>query len=64
MLYLPTELDRQLWQDIQQSEGEAIMAYVSSIERIGIEKGVLQGESRSSEITEDRLVTTCLVWYE
>ena len=43
MLYLPTELDRQLWQDIQQSEGENVMAYVSSIERIGIEKGVLQG---------------------
>jgi hypothetical protein len=32
-----------LWQDIQQSEGENVMAYVSSIERIGIEKGVLQG---------------------
>ena len=43
MLHLPTEMDKQLWQDIQQTEGETVMAYVTSIERIGIEKGVQQG---------------------
>jgi hypothetical protein len=43
MLHLPEELDKQLWQDIQETEGEAAMAYVTSIERIGIEKGVQQG---------------------
>lgn len=43
MLHLPTELDRQLWQDIQKTEGEAVMAYVTSIERIGIQKGLQQG---------------------
>ena len=43
MLHLPAEMDRQLWQDIQETEGETVMAYVTSIERIGIEKGVQQG---------------------
>ena len=43
MLHLPEELDKQLWQDIQETEGETVMAYVTSIERIGIEKGVQQG---------------------
>ena len=43
MLYLPAEMDKQLWQNIQQTEGETVMAYVTSIERIGIEKGVQQG---------------------
>ena len=36
-------MDRQLWHDIQATEGETVMAYVTSIERIGIEKGVQQG---------------------
>jgi flagellar biosynthesis/type III secretory pathway protein FliH len=43
MLHLPAEMDRQLWQDIQETEGETVMAYITSIERIGIEKGVQQG---------------------
>ena len=43
MRHLPAEMDRQLWQDIQHIEGEKVMAYITSIERIGIEKGVLQG---------------------
>jgi len=43
MLYLPPEMDNKLWQNIQKSEGEKVMTYVTSIERIGIEKGVMQG---------------------
>ena len=46
MLHLPEELDKQLWQDIQEAEGEAAMAYVTSIERIGIEKGPARYSTR------------------
>jgi len=56
MLHLPEELDKQLWQDIQETEGEAAMAYVTSIERIGIEKGVQQGIQQGLQQGESRLL--------
>jgi hypothetical protein len=43
MMSLPERFKRQLWQNIQQLEQEKKMAYVSSIEKIGIEKGMQQG---------------------
>ena len=46
MLHLPAEMDKQLWQEIQETEGENVMAYVTSIERIGIQQGIQQGESK------------------
>lgn len=56
MLHLPEELDKQLWQDIQETEGETAMAYVTSIERIGIEKGVQQGIQQGLQQGESRLL--------
>jgi hypothetical protein len=56
MLHLPAEMDRQLWQDIQATEGETVMAYVTSIERIGIEKGVQQGLQQGLQQGESRLL--------
>jgi len=56
MLHLPAEMDRQLWHDIQATEGETVMAYVTSIERIGIEKGLQQGLQRGLQQGESKLL--------
>jgi len=43
MMRLPESLTRELWQNIDVLEEKEKMRYVSSIERLGIEKGVQQG---------------------
>ena len=40
---LPEHLKNQLWQNIDNLEQERKMAYVSSFEKIGVEKGMQQG---------------------
>lgn len=42
LMRLPDDLDQQFWRDVQQYEEEQKMPYVSSVERIGIEKGLMQ----------------------
>lgn len=43
MMRLPPELELLLWRDIQSLEREQAMRYVSSVERIGMEKGREEG---------------------
>ncbi len=43
MMSLPKALSEQLWQNLDNLEQEKKMAYVSSVERIGIEKGMQAG---------------------
>ena len=43
MMKLPKHLSEQLWQNVVELEQEKKMAYVSTGERIGIEKGLQQG---------------------
>jgi len=43
MMHLPKALSDQLWQNLDNLEQEKNMAYVSSVERIGIEKGMQAG---------------------
>ena len=43
MMRLPEELDQQLWQEIEIFEENEKMQYVTSIERIGIAKGLQEG---------------------
>ena len=43
MMKLPEALKKQLWQNLSNLEQEKKMTYVSSVERIGIEKGLQQG---------------------
>jgi hypothetical protein len=43
MMRLPEDLERQLWSQIAQLEEHKTMRYVTSVERIGIEKGIQQG---------------------
>lgn len=43
ILALPPELDDDFWQSLASFEEEQNMAYISSVERIGIRKGMQQG---------------------
>jgi len=43
MLTLPLELEREFQREVEQIEEERRMRYVTSFERIGIEKGIEQG---------------------
>ncbi len=45
MMKLPQHLSEQLWQNVVELEQEKKMTYVSTGERIGIEKGIQQGEA-------------------
>ena len=49
MMKLPRDLDRQLWQDIENIEGERKVRYVTSIERIAIEQGMEKGIAQGME---------------
>lgn len=43
MMRLPDALEQQLWQDIGAIEGETEMPYVTSVERLAIQRGMQQG---------------------
>ena len=43
MMHLPTDLQHALWQDLEQLESNRRMPYITSVERIGMEKGIQQG---------------------
>jgi hypothetical protein len=49
MMRLPKELDAQLWQNLENLEEEKHMTYISSVERIGIEKGFEKGIAQGIE---------------
>ncbi|UXE59077.1 MAG: DUF4351 domain-containing protein [Woronichinia naegeliana WA131] len=44
LMTLPPELEKQLWTSISKLERNIKMPYVTSVERIGIEQGIEQGE--------------------
>ena len=46
MMRLPDALERALWNEIQTIEGERKMAYVTSIERLAIQRGLQEGEAK------------------
>ncbi|MEO1433237.1 MAG: cytosolic protein [Cyanobacteria bacterium J06633_8] len=46
MLTLPLELERQFWQEYSEYEENSKMRYVTSVERIGIQKGIEQGKNQ------------------
>ncbi len=54
MMRLTPELERQLWQDIQVIEGELQMPYVTSVERMAIERGFNQGYLQGVQSGEEK----------
>ena len=46
VMSLPEELENEFWQELQQLEESRRMRYITSVERIGIEKGRQQGREQ------------------
>jgi hypothetical protein len=46
MMRLPDALEQVLWSEIQTIEGERKMAYVTSVERLAIQRGLQEGEEK------------------
>jgi hypothetical protein len=49
MMTLPEELEQEFWQELQQYEESMRMPYITSVERIGIQKGIQQGIEQGIE---------------
>ena len=43
---LPSELEKEFWQEFREYEEASSMRYVTSVERIGIEKGIEQSKNQ------------------
>ena len=56
MLALPKPLERRVWQDIEEIERKAQMKYVTSVERLAIERGMARGkaEGKAEGMAEGR----------
>ncbi len=50
MMRLPREFEQRLWQDIESIEGERKVKYVTSVERLAIERGLQKGMEQGLEI--------------
>ena len=50
MLALPKPQERQVWQDIEQIERKAQMKYVTSVERLAIERGLAKGVAEGRQV--------------
>jgi hypothetical protein len=57
MMRLPDGLEQQLWQDIEQIEGETRMQYVTSVERLATQRGMQQGEAKGEAKVLTRQLT-------
>jgi hypothetical protein len=51
---LPKELEESFWQEYQQFEEEKHMPYITSVERIGMEKGLKQGLEQGLEQGQEK----------
>jgi hypothetical protein len=56
MMRLPLDLEQQLWKNIIILERSNTMPYVTSVERIGIEKGLQQGMQQGEALLLRRLL--------
>ncbi|NGZ27262.1 MAG: cytosolic protein [Magnetococcales bacterium] len=54
ILSLPKDADQRFWQELSTFEEMQKMSYITSVERIGMEKGMLIGEERGMLIGEAR----------
>lgn len=52
MLTLPIELEQEFWQEIREFEASKRMQYITSVERIGIQKGIEQSQEQIRQVQE------------
>jgi len=50
MMHLPADLQRALWRDLEQLERNRRMPYITSVERIGMEKGIQEGIQQGKQL--------------
>jgi len=50
VMSLPEELEQQFWQEVRNLEEEKRMPYITSVERIGIQKGIEQSLSQMRQV--------------
>jgi len=57
MMRLPNALEQRLWQDMQTIEGETKIPYITSVERLAIQRGLQRGrlEDKREGQLEDNL---------
>jgi len=60
VIILPKRLEREFWQELKVYEEERRMPYITSVERIGFERGVEQGIEQGIEQGERSLVLRLL----
>ena len=60
MMRLPEQLKRSLWHNIEVLEEQEKMRYVTSVEQIGIEKGLLQGRLEGEQSGEAKALRRLL----
>jgi hypothetical protein len=60
MMRLPDPLEQALWNEIQTIEGERKMAYVTSVERLAVQRGLQQGEEKGRVEGQAELVARLL----
>jgi hypothetical protein len=46
MMRLPDKLEQALWNEIHTIEGERKMVYVTSVERLAVQRGLQQGDEK------------------
>jgi hypothetical protein len=60
MMRLPDPLEQALWTEIQTIEGERKMAYVTSVERLAVQRGLQEGEEKGRVEGQAELVARLL----
>jgi Domain of unknown function (DUF4351) len=60
LLKLPKALDREFWQELKTYEEERKMPYITSVERIGYERGQKAGRTMGREEERRSLITVLL----
>jgi hypothetical protein len=61
MMRLPADLEAELWRDIQEWERSDSMPYVTSVERIGLERGRQEGLQQGLQEGQSRLLARQLI---
>ena len=60
VLSLPSELDEQFWEELSNFEENQEMPYITSVERIGEERGILIGERSGEKKGEAKILARLL----
>ena len=55
VMSLPLKLEQEFWQEVSQYEEERRMSYITSVERIGIQKGIEQSQNQMRQVLLESL---------